>query len=72
MMELFKLEIDRDTRFLIYLDLFFLISIVSGSIIHELLKEYLTVHIAILFGLLIGLGGLIGTRKLIKKMKEKK
>jgi len=67
MMELVKLELDRDTRFLIWLDVYFLISIVSGIIVYDFTKNFVSTEISVFIGLSIGVGGIIGTHKLIKR-----
>jgi undecaprenyl pyrophosphate phosphatase UppP len=72
MMEMVKLDLDKDTRFLIWLDLFFLISIVSGIVVYDFTKNFISSEISVFIGLSIGVGGIIGIAKLKKRIKVRK
>ncbi len=71
LMELVNLELDKESRFMIWLNFFLLFSIISTGVVYELLREYITVPIAVAVGLLIGLGSIIGIFRFLKKRKEK-
>jgi hypothetical protein len=71
MMELVKLELDKGTKFLIWWNYYFLVSIVTGAIIDGLVKNFIGTEIALFIGLSIGLGVIIGTHKFLKKRREK-
>jgi len=67
---LVTLEIDKESKFLIWLDVFLLISIVTGSIIYELARDFMSPDIAVYYGLSIGVGVLIGMLMLKKRKKK--
>lgn len=71
LMELVNLELDKESRFLIWLNFFLLFSIVSTGVVYELLRDYITIPMAVVGGLLIGLGGIISIFRFLKKRKEK-
>ncbi len=71
LMELVNLELDKESRFMIWLNFFLLFSIISTGVVYELLREYITVPIAVAVGLSIGLGSIIGIFRFLKKRKEK-
>jgi len=71
LMELVKVELDKESRFLIWLNFFLLFSIVSTGIVYELLRDYITIPMAVAVGLSIGLGSIIGLFRFLKKRKEK-
>lgn len=64
------MEIDKESKFLIWLDVFLLISIVTGSIIYELARDFMSPDIAVYYGLSIGVGVLIGMLMLKKRKKK--
>lgn len=66
-----SLELDRDISFLIRLDVFLLITIVSSGIIHDILRNHFSVLTAIFIGLIIATGGIIGMTILLQRPKEK-
>jgi len=70
-MELVKVELDKESRFLIWLNFFLLFSIVSTGVVYELLRDYITIPMAVAVGLSIGLGSIIGLFRFLKKRKEK-
>jgi len=65
------MEIEKDTKFLVGLDAFLLITIVSFTIIYELLKDIIDIYGSMYIGLLIGLAGIVGIFRLFQKQKEK-
>ncbi len=71
LMELVKVELDKESRFLIWLNFFLLFSIVSTGVVYELLRDYITIPMAVAVGLSIGLGSIIGLFRFLKKRKEK-
>jgi len=70
-MDLMKLELDKESRFMIWLNFFLLFSIISTGLVYELLRNYITVPDAVAVGLSIGLGAIIGIFILLKRKKEK-
>jgi len=66
-----SLELDKDIRFLIRLDIFFLITIVSSGIIHDILRNHISVLTAIFIGLIIATGGIVGMTVLLQREKKK-
>jgi len=70
-MQLYLMELDRDSRFLIWFNIFLLISLISTGIIYEFFQDYITVQNAIVVGLLIGVGAVLKTALFLKKRKEK-
>jgi len=67
-----EIEIEKDTKFLVGLDAFLLITIVSFTIIYELLKDIIDIYGSMYIGLLIGLAGIVGIFRLFQKQKKKK
>jgi len=65
------MEIDRESRFLIWLDVYFLVSIVTGIVVYEFAKNFIATEVSVYIGLSIGLGVMIGTFRLLKKRKNK-
>jgi len=71
LMELVNLELDKESRFMIWLNFFLLFSIISTGLVYELLRNYITVPDAVAVGLSISLGAIIGIFILLKRKKEK-
>jgi len=67
-----KIEIEKDTKFLVGLDTFLLITIVSFTIIYEVLRDFIDIYGSVYIGLLIGLAGIVGIFRLFQKQKKKK
>lgn len=66
-----SLELEKDIRFLITLDIFLLIAIVSSGIIHDILRNHISVLTAIFIGLIMATGGIVGMTILLQKEKKK-
>jgi len=65
------MEIDRETRFLIWLDVYFLVSIVTGIVVYGIAENFISTDVSVYIGLSIGLGVMIGTFRFLKKRKDK-
>jgi len=67
-----EIEIEKETKFLVGLDTFLLITIVSFTIIYEMLKDIIDIYGSMYIALLIGLAGIVGIFRLFEKQKKKK
>lgn len=66
------MEIEKDTKFLVGLDTFLLITIVSFVIIYGMLRDLIGIYGSMYIGFLIGLAGIVGIFRLFQKQKKKK
>lgn len=66
------IEIEKDTKFLVGLDTFLLITIVSFVIIYGMLRDLIGIYGSMYIGFLIGLAGIVGIFRLFQKQKKKK
>jgi len=67
-----EIEIEKDTKFLIALDVFLLITIVSLIKIYEMFQDFIGIEGSVYIGLLIGLAGIVGIFRLFQKQKKEK
>lgn len=66
-----KIEIEKDTKFLVGLDTFLLITIISFVIIYEMFRDLIGIYESMYIALLIGLAGIVGILRLFQKQKDK-
>lgn len=67
-----EIEIEKDTKFLVGLDTFLLITIVSFVIIYGMLRDLIGIYGSMYIGFLIGLAGIVGIFRLFQKQKKRK
>lgn len=66
-----EIELDKDTKFLVGLDTFLLITIISFVIIYGMLRDLIGIYGSMYIGFLIGVAGIVGIFRLFQKQKDK-
>lgn len=65
------MELDKDMKILIIVDLYLLSSIIASAIIHFVLQNYIEIWTAVAFGLIAGTVGIFYSIRLVNAISKR-